>query len=60
MADHQFATPLIMQKGKCTELSRLPVTERGVDEHWLQMLLFKHPRLLPLHEIEGLFADRLR
>jgi hypothetical protein len=59
MAERQFATPLIMRKGKCTELSRISVTDRRVDEDWLQELLFKHPHLIPLHEIEGLFADSI-
>jgi hypothetical protein len=32
MAERQSATPVIMCKGRCTELSRITVTDRRVDE----------------------------
>lgn len=34
------------------QLERLPLSERTVDEGWLQALLFEHPTLLPVDELK--------
>lgn len=56
----QFSTPLVVSpEGAATMLTRVSLTARGdgaFDEDWLQGLLFAHPALLPIEEIEPAFA----
>lgn len=56
MRRREPAHPRIVDGEQTRELSRVPFTDRQVDEEWLQRLLFDHPSLLPVAEIEPAFA----
>ena len=55
MKDRQFVTPVLVRDGEATPLRRVPLDERTFDELALQDLLFAHPTLLPVGDIEPLF-----
>lgn len=57
MAERQFTTPMVIRAGKEIRLRRLRADEVGKVEDWLQDLLFRHPSLIPVEEIEPAFAD---
>lgn len=59
MPSYQFTTPLIVRNGKANRLHRIPFSEKSFDESWLQELLFKHPRLIPFHDLEPIFSDAI-
>lgn len=59
MTQSQFAAPLVVRDGRATTLQRVHFDGRDYDEAWLQQLLFDHPRLLPIGEIEPWFDDAL-
>ena len=59
MSNHQLTTPLIVRGEETTRLHRVPFNERSFAEGWLQELLFRHPALIPFHEIEPVFSDSL-
>ena len=56
MKDRQFVTPVLVRDGEATPLRRIPLDERTFDERALQDLLFAHPTLIPVGDIEPLFA----
>ena len=56
MKDRQFMTPVLVRNGKETPLRRVSFDERTFDERALQNLLFAHPTLIPVGDIEPLFA----
>ena len=56
MKDRQFVTPVLVRDGEATPLRRVPFDERTFDERALQDLLFAHPALIPVGDIEPLFA----
>ena len=56
MKDRQFETPVLVRDGEATPLRRVPLDERTFDELALQDLLFAHPTLIPVGDIEPLFA----
>jgi len=56
MAGRQHTTPLILERGDVTRLTRVPLTEKAFTEGWLQTLLFEHPELIPVEEIEPVFG----
>ena len=56
MKDRQFVTPVLVRNGEATPLRRIPLDERTFDELALQDLLFAHPTLIPVGDIEPLFA----
>jgi len=49
-------TPLLLDGGRVLRLRRVPFHEREFDESWLQGLLFDYPSLIPVQEIEPVFA----
>ncbi|UGA42434.1 hypothetical protein HU230_0029635 [Bradyrhizobium quebecense] len=53
--------PLIITDGRASPLSRVDLSAKLVpgryDEAWLQKLLFDHPELLPIEQIEPGFGD---
>ena len=55
MGQRQFGTPLIIRQGRATPLQRVEFHDREFDEGWLQQLLFTHPQILPIAEIEPVF-----
>ena len=55
MKDRQFVTPVLVRDGEATPLRRVPLDERTFDESALQDLLFAHPTLIPVGDIEPLF-----
>ena len=57
MPHDQFGSPRIIDTEGARPLVRLSFTDRQVDEGWLQRLLFEHPTLLPVAEIEPAFAS---
>lgn len=59
MPQSQFAAPLIVRDGRTTPLQRVAFGDREYNEDWLQRLLFEHPRLLPIGEIEPWFDDAM-
>ena len=60
MKDRQFVTPVLVRDGEATPLRRVPLDERTFKkERDLQALLFAHPTLIPVGDIEPIF-DRLR
>lgn len=59
MPQSQFAAPLLIRDGRTTPLQRVAFGDREYNEDWLQRLLFEHPRLLPIAEIEPWFDDSL-
>ncbi|MFQ5423788.1 MAG: hypothetical protein ACE5F9_07390 [Phycisphaerae bacterium] len=56
MAGRPYTTPLLIENDRAIRLKRLPFGERRFDEEWLQDLLFRHPSLIPVDEIEPVFA----
>lgn len=56
MPAHQFCTPHLLASRKVTALTRLDFEEKRFDEAWFQELLFNNPSLLPVDEIERVFA----
>jgi len=49
--------PLIINKSDIGErLHEIDPAETAFDESWLQQLIFKHPEILPVAEIEGIFS----
>ena len=52
MKDRQFVTPVLVRDGEATPLRRVPFDERTFDERALQDLLFAHPALIPVGDIE--------
>jgi len=56
MPARQFCTPHMLSGGKAAMLQRIAFDEKKFDESWLQQLLFEHPSLLPVDEIEPLFG----
>ena len=57
MKDRQFVTPLLVRDGDATPLQRVPLDEHTFTEAQLQDLLFKHPQLIPVGEIEPIFDE---
>jgi hypothetical protein len=55
-AARQYATPLIVRKDQTIPLTRVLLGSREVDEGQLQRLLFAHPSIIPVDEIEPVFA----
>ena len=56
MKDRQFVTPVLVRNGKETPLRRVSFDERTFDERALQNLLFAHPTLIPVGDIEPLLV----
>lgn len=56
MAPRQFCTPHVISAGEARSLDRVRLGERAFDESWLQSLLFQHPTLLPVDDVEPLFG----
>lgn len=56
MSSRQHTNPLVVSGGEAVRLHRMPFGERTFDERWLQELLFKHPTLIPVDEIEPAFG----
>lgn len=57
MPERQFSTPMVIENGEAFSLERLPFGERTYDEAWLRDLLWDHPALLPVGEIEPVFGE---
>jgi len=47
---------MIVEGGHATRLQRVPLFERDFKEAYLQQLLFEHPALLPIDELEPMFG----
>ena len=58
MKARQFVTPVLIRNGTATVLRHVPFDERTFKEADLQALLFAHPTLIPVGDIEPIF-DRL-
>ena len=58
MKGRQFVTPVLIRNGTATVLRHVPFDERTFKEADLQALLFAHPTLIPVGDIEPIF-DRL-
>jgi len=56
----QFSTPILIGEDGASPLERLPLMgndESVYDEDWLQDLLFNHPQMLPVNEIDQSFLN---
>lgn len=59
MFDRQYGTPLLVSGREVLRLVRVSLTEPEHDEGWLQELLYTHPTLLPIEEIEPIFGPAI-
>lgn len=59
MTSRQFCTPHLLASGSAQRLLRVPFQDNGFGESFYQKLLLDHPLLLPVDEIEPLFAPLL-
>lgn len=59
MPSRQHTAPILIQGGRATTLVRVPLAARAFAEDWLQRLLFEHPGLLPVDELEPAFGPLL-
>lgn len=57
MNDTQRTTPILLRDNRTIELQRIPFSESGFSEDWLQDLLYRNPKLLPVQDIEIVFGD---
>lgn len=55
MRDKQFLAPILVRNGNATPLTRVPLDERMYSEAHLQELLYDHPSLIPVSEIEPIY-----
>ena len=57
VGDRIKAVPLMInERDGAMRLKRLPVTQKLIDEYWLQKLIQDHPSILPVSEIEPVFG----
>lgn len=57
---NQFSCPIMINNQESTILERLPLSCTGAseyDEKWLQDLLFKNPRALPIDQIDQTYVN---
>ena len=56
--ERAYGKPAIVNReGKTTiNIERVPLNKRSIDEYWLQELIRKQPDLLPVEDIEPVFA----
>ncbi|HHY33974.1 MAG: hypothetical protein GX492_11445 [Firmicutes bacterium] len=60
MSQRRDCTPVLVQRGgRAVLLSRIPFTERRLQEGWLQELLFEYPSILPVADLDPGFAPLL-
>jgi len=59
MANREYGIPLMITGGQALRLVRVSLTEPEHDEGWIQQLLYEHPMLLPIEDIEPVFAPAL-
>ncbi len=56
MPHHQGSKPHIVSAGKAIGLERMAFDDRTLSEAWYQKLLYDHPALIPVDELEPAFA----
>lgn len=56
MAQRQYCTPHTVAAGRALALPRVSLDDRTLPERWYQQLLFEHPSLIPVDEIEPAFG----
>lgn len=59
MSERQFTTPMFIENDDVVALDRVPFGEKSYTESWLRDLLWNHPSLLPVAEIEPIFDGLL-
>lgn len=59
MKARQFVTPVLVRNGAATVLRHIPFDDRTFKEADLQALLFAHPKLIPVRDIEPIFDGLL-
>ena len=59
MKGKQFVTPVLVRNGAATVLRHIPFDDRTFKEADLQALLFEHPKLIPVRDIEPIFDGLL-
>src|SRR5687767_13805910 len=59
LSNRQLTTPLLLQGGRATRLHRIGLDELFRSEEWLQEMLYAHPGLLPVDEVEPAFEGLL-
>lgn len=52
----QFCSPILILNGEEKHLDRVYADDINKSEKWVQELLFKHPRLIPVDEIEPAYS----
>ena len=56
MPNRQFCTPHIVSASKAAALQQVTFDDQVLHENWYQKLLFEHPSLIPIDEIEPAFG----
>lgn len=59
MPNRQFGTPHVLTGSTARPMRRASFSDEGIGESFYQELLFQHPLLLPVDDIEPLFAPLL-
>ena len=59
MTGRQFVSPVLFRNGTATVLRHIPLNQSTFKEDDLQTLLFEHPHVIPVGEVEPIF-DGLR
>jgi len=59
MKARQFVTPVLVRNGAATVLRHIPLDDRTFQEADLQALLFAHPTMIPVGDIEPIFDGPL-
>ena len=54
--NRQQGTPYFISETKSFQLERIPLNEKHFQENWLQKIIHKNPRILPIDDIESGFA----
>ena len=59
MPQRQQTNPILLRDGKTSRLQRVPFSDPGFNEDWLQQLLFDNPSLLPIGDLEIAFSSAI-
>ncbi|MDE2773494.1 MAG: hypothetical protein OXI46_07290 [Gemmatimonadota bacterium] len=59
MRARQFVSPVLVRNGTATVLRHIPLDRPTFREANLQSLLFEHPEMIPVGEIEPIFDGLL-
>jgi RecB family endonuclease NucS len=52
MSETQYCTPLLVSDDNVSVLERIPISDGGYNEAYIQDLAFAHPSCLPISELD--------